>query len=57
MPTWKIFFLTPMIANTLAGDFGSKVVLSENRMKKTSLDENHLANLVWLGESIYTRHI
>lgn len=57
MPTWKIFFLTPMIANTLTGDFGSKVVLSENRMKKTSLDENHLANLVWLGESIYTRHI
>lgn len=46
-----------MIANTLAGDFGSKVVLSENRTKKTSLDENHLANLVWLGVSIYTRHI
>lgn len=35
MPALKIF-LTPMIANTLAGDFGSKVVLSENRMKKTS---------------------
>lgn len=55
MPTLKLF-LTPMIANTLAGDFDSEVALSENRTK-TRLDKSHLANLVCLGENTSTRHV